>query len=242
MCAYYGTTWVTRWAQVQISIVQKLSETMCRGSYFRRRERSRSRDARPPRRERSRSRDSDDDDADRRAQRDDDDDDADRRRAYGLEQQIICRDRNCPSRVFEVYVYDPERPQMAELVCTFCQTINPIDLALRLDYAKGGPKGASKGKGHYTDRRPAYGLEEQITCRDRQCPSRVFRVDVRDPERPERAELVCFRCETHTSIDLERRIVYIGGPARQARAMETYMRRRQAETSGAGRKGGNGQE
>ena len=227
---------------------------MCVGSYARR-ERSRSRDARPPRRERSRSHDArggpkgagkgkghdtdenDDDD-------DDDDDDADRRRAYGLEQQIICRGicrgRQCLSRLFEVSVYDPERPQMAELVCVRCRTINPIDLVRRLDYAKGGPKGASKGKGHYTDRRPAYGLEEQITCRHSQCPSRVFEVDVRDPERPERADLVCFRCETHTAIDLERRIMYVGEPARHARAMRTYIRRRQAETTGAGRKGGDG--
>ena len=220
LCAYYGTTWASRWAQVQISIVQKISETMCIGSYARR-ERSRSRDARPPN-------DTDDND--------DDDDDADRRRAYGLEQQIICRGRQgqCLSDEFEVYVYDPERPQMAALVCARCRTINPIDLARRLDYAKGGPKGASKGKGHYTDRNPAYGLEEQITCRERDCPSRVFEVDVRDPERPERAELVCFLCETITGIDLARRIMYVEEPGRQARAMETYIRRQ------AGRKGGNG--
>ena len=188
-----------------------------------------------PRRERSRSRDARDGDDD-----DDDDDDADRRRAYGLEEQIICRDRQCLSILFEVYVYDPERPQMAELVCARCRTINPIDLARRLDYAKGGPKGASKGTRHYTDRDPVYGLEEQITCRDRQCPSRVFEVDVRDPERPEMAQLVCFRCMTYTAIELVRRIMHMGGPARRARAMETYVRRSQAETTGAERKGGNG--
>ena len=58
-----------------------------------------------------------------------------------------------------------------------------------------------------------------------------------------RAVLVCSLCETHTMIDLGRRIMHIGEPARQARAVETYLlylRRPQAETTGAGRKGGNG--
>ena len=77
------------------------------------------------------------------------------------------------------------------------------------------PRGGSKGKGKTAapapdaaDRRLAYGLEEQIVCRDRNCDSRQFTVYVPDPDRLEHTELTCTHCGTTTSIDLERRLIY----------------------------------
>ena len=52
--------------------------------------------------------------------------------AASLPQQMRCRDPRCNNVSFEVFVADPNRPQLAELICVACGTASGIDLERRL--------------------------------------------------------------------------------------------------------------
>ena len=58
--------------------------------------------------------------------------DRDRRNVFS--EEIRCRDSDCNSDTFRVYVDDPNRPQNAELECVRCGTMTAIDPARRLLY------------------------------------------------------------------------------------------------------------
>ena len=58
------------------------------------------------------------------------------REATRLSEQICCRDLRCGNHSFEVFVADPNRPELAELMCVECGTITGSDLERRLMYSQ----------------------------------------------------------------------------------------------------------
>ena len=97
-----------------------------------------------------------------------------------------------------------------------------------------GPgKGDGKGKMPGGDRIGGARLPSQVTCRSPFCTGRYFAVFVRDPVRPEDAELFCSRCGGEMRLDIQTRWLY-NGPGDQevgrvlGRAQEAMQIARQA--------------